>query len=569
MASSVSKLIDGFPANPVATGKSLQRMFLDDPRRFFVDVLPLLRKAPDAPGFYYVLALLHSQNLILKNLCDPRLFTKQESISLAKRMARVEPLFDMKLAKTLLATDAKPGSDDAHQEAQRLAGLRLLEIMTEASDRGRSLLLAQLLHHPNAQIRSKAALLVGKSTKDVKWVSQRMNEPDSRIRANALEALWGVDSEECRQIFTAALDDPANRVVGNGVLGLYRLGVPAAIESILRMIAHSDENFRKTGLWLMSESGDPRFLPALARLMRESTPALRPFVFRAFAKLKQKRSALASLPALRLHALPLRNPSDGWNEIEAVVLSPSGTFIPGLKPTQFTLWQADNLVVEYSVEAFAEKDPLSVALAMPRNVESPEVIGPQERALVHCLGLKRKGDAWMVLQYCSAEGAELPASPEDLSPELRFSTDGAVIQTEIQARRSRPFSSRTLADAIGSLIPALSRGRGRRHMILLDDGRSQVPEAGQIQPIVDSVKIAEIVIHAISPRETALLDLCLQTSGKWLRAPNEDSLPDLLSGLYTSLTSSYQLRYRIGDAPADLKVEVCTDQGAGEATLRV
>jgi hypothetical protein len=66
----------------------------------------LLRGAPDTPGFYYVLALLHSQNLVLKNLCGPALFTKPESIALAKRMSRFEPLFDMTLAKMPLTTEA-------------------------------------------------------------------------------------------------------------------------------------------------------------------------------------------------------------------------------------------------------------------------------------------------------------------------------------------------------------------------------------------------------------------------------------------------------------------------------
>jgi hypothetical protein len=214
----------------------------------------LLRGAPDTPGFYYVLALLHSQNLVLKNLCDPALFTKPESIALAKRMSRVEPLFDM-----------------------TLAGLRLLEIMAETSDRGRSLLLAQLLHHPDLQVRSKAALLVGKSNKDAKWVSQQMSGVDSRVRANALEALWGVESEDCRHVFLDALNDPANRVVGNSIRGLYMLGMPSAIGLILTILAHADDGFRKTGMWLMGEIGDLRFLPVLARSMKESTPALRPY----------------------------------------------------------------------------------------------------------------------------------------------------------------------------------------------------------------------------------------------------------------------------------------------------
>lgn len=114
--------------------------------------------------------------------------------------------------------------------------MRLLEVMAETSDRGRSLLLAQLLHHPNLQVRSKAALLVGKSNQDVKWVSHQMSGSDSRVRANA---------------------------AGNGIQGLYRLGMPSVIGSILTMIAHTDDGFRKTGIWLIGETGDLRFLPVL------------------------------------------------------------------------------------------------------------------------------------------------------------------------------------------------------------------------------------------------------------------------------------------------------------------
>jgi hypothetical protein len=46
--------------------------------------------------------------------------------------------------------------------------------------------------------------------------------------------------------------------------------MPSAIGSILTMIAHTDDGFRKTGIWLIGETGDLRFLPVQARLMEES-----------------------------------------------------------------------------------------------------------------------------------------------------------------------------------------------------------------------------------------------------------------------------------------------------------
>jgi hypothetical protein len=569
MVSSLNKLIDAFTANPVASGKYLQRLFADDPRQFFRDALPLLRAAPDLPGFYYVLALLHSQNLVLKNLCDPTLFTKQESIALAKRMVRVEPTFDMKLAKMLLAAEAQPAGSEAEQETQSLAGLRLLEIMAEASDRGRSLLLAQLLNHPNVQVRSKAALLVGKSTQDVKWVSKRMVETDSRVRANALEALWGLESEDCRQVFLDALDDPANRVVGNGILGLYLLGLPAALGSVLTMITHADDGFRRTGIWLMGEMGDLRFLPVLARLMKESESALRPHVFKAFAKLKQKRSRLAALPPLRVCALRGGKDSAGWRELHVSPLSASGQPITGLKATQLAFWEDNDLILEYSVRQVIEKEPLSIAFAIPRNTGVPDEPGIQERALEGCLALKRKLDGWMILQFCQPEGPDLNATRDESALELRFLLDNAAVERCYKARKLRLSSAGSLFHAISALIPAMSRGRGRRHLIFLDDGSCEPPDAYGLQKIVDAARLAEISIHGLSQRETPWRDLCAETGGQWLQGTSEESAPERLITLYAYLTSRYQVRYQ-SDAPptADMRIEICVDQGFGEVTLR-
>ena len=566
MESSLNNLVEGFPANPVASGKFLQRLLLDGPQQFFLEALPLLRAAPDTQGFYYVLALLHSHNLVLKNLCDPALFTKQESIALAKRMSRVEPLFDMKLARMLLSGEGKSPGSEAEQAVQSVAGMRLLEIMAEISDRGRSLLLAQLLHHSNAQVRSKAALLVGKSTKDVKWVSQQMNETDSRVRANALEALWGVESEDCRQVFLDALNDPANRVVGNGILGLYLLGVPAAINSVLTMIAHSDEVFRRTGIWLMGEMGDLRFLPVLARLMKDSAPALRPYVFRTFAKLKQKRSRLAALPALPLHALGAKSLTEGWREIHVIPQSASGEPITGLKATQLALWENNDLILEYNVQPVTEKEPLSIAFAFPRNIEPVGTPSIGERALENCLRLKRKADAWMIFQYCREVGTEAPGTSDESTPELRFTIDAEIAEKSIHARPPRRSSAPSLLHAVGSLLPAMSRGRGRRHLILLDDGSCPPPDAGALQEIVDRAKLAEIVIHGIGPRETAWRDLSTKTGGQWLMGPSYDMVPELLTGFYAYLMASYQVRYRGGEV-AGLRIEVCTDQGLGGVTV--
>jgi len=111
----------------------------------------------------------------------------------------------------------------------------------------------------------------------------------------------------------------------------------------------------------------------------------------------------------------------------------------------------------------------------------------------------------------------------------------------------------------------MSRGRGRRHLIVLDDGSCPAPDASVLREIVGAARGTEITIHAVSPRQAPWRDICADTGGQWLVGTNEDSAPELLTGLCAYLTASYQVRYRSNEV-ADLRIEVCTGQGLGEVT---
>jgi hypothetical protein len=230
------------------------------------------------------------------------------------------------------------------------------------------------------------------------------------------------------------------------------------------------------------------------------------------------------------------------------------------------LWENDDLILEYNVRPITEKEPLSMAFAVPRNTEPVETLSVSERALENCLGLKRKTDAWMIFQYCRDEGTEARDRAEESMPELRFTVEAAVAEKSIHARPPRRASAPSLLHAVDSLLPAMARGRGRRHLILLDDGSCPPPAARALQEIVDRAKLAEIVIHGISPREASWRDLCEKTEGQWLIGASYDLVPELLTGLYAYLMGSYQVRYR-GEEMAPLRIEVCTDQGLGEVTV--
>ena len=225
-----------------------------------------------------------SQNL--ERLCDPNVFSAPDAIAIAKQRARLDSLFTSRLARAVL---------DGGLPADSHRALRLMEILSAISTPVRVVLISPLLHHPDTRVQSKASLLVAKANQSWRWVQQRMRDPDARVRANALEALWGMNTQEAKAIFRQALDDTDNRVVGNALLGLHRAGDPSCSQKVIELAADPREEFRGTAVWAMQQISDPAFIPVLSGLLRQGGPAWRAKTMRALASLKlaQARQAPA------------------------------------------------------------------------------------------------------------------------------------------------------------------------------------------------------------------------------------------------------------------------------------
>ena len=305
MDQALSRIFAEFASNPVSSGKAMRRLLESDREQFVLSSLSILRAVQQNQAFNYLLTLLLMNDLILEQLTNPDVFSLDEAVALARAMLRIEPLLDIKMVRTLLDTKDLSSREDLEKRADTERGLRLLEIMAAISDGARILpVMAQLLRHPSSKVRSKAALLVGRSNKNYQWVEQRQLEPDPRVRSNALESLWGVDSEGARQVLWAASADPDNRAAGNAIYGLYQLGEAGAIPLILRMLEHAQEEFRTTAVWIIGETGDPRFLPVLANLMGDVETKIRAAVFRGIAKLKKNEAKYSGQPNLDVHVGP-------------------------------------------------------------------------------------------------------------------------------------------------------------------------------------------------------------------------------------------------------------------------
>lgn len=158
--------------------------------------------------------------------------------------------------------------------------------------------LRQLSRHPNPHVCSKASLLLGRLHQNQNWVSYWvqgvLQDPDPRVRANAVESLWKVDSPKAREILLTALKDSHCRVVANALIGLYHLGDRGAAIQMRAMIRHSSAAFRAAAAFGIGETLDPQFLPALSSSMQDDDPGVRRNVFKAMMRIQKKSRSQSS-----------------------------------------------------------------------------------------------------------------------------------------------------------------------------------------------------------------------------------------------------------------------------------
>ena len=219
--------------------------------------------------------------MLLQALCNPEL-SREEALSLGRAARRVDPMIDVALARSL--------ADSAVDSAIRVADpARLMDILCEIADPGRIMpSLMRMMRHPNPYLRSKAVKMIGRGSKSTKWVMGRLSESDPRVRANAIESLWGVDTPEARTLLKFAASDANNRVAGERSARALPFGRSICAVGRGQPRGPRIHSVSRLGSVGYGETGDPRFTEALRRLISEPDTTVRK---RAFAALAQIRVA--------------------------------------------------------------------------------------------------------------------------------------------------------------------------------------------------------------------------------------------------------------------------------------
>jgi hypothetical protein len=238
--------------------------------------------------------LCSQQPSIFDQLMNPLYGSKQRAVHLFRRFLAIDPSFDLRLARKL------PDKQGANGYCDCRSAERAIEILDEAS-RGHRLLpvLGHLVHSDDSRMSAKATLFVGRRLQNPEWTARQLKRDDARIRANAVESIWGLKSTRAKALLEHSLKDFSSRVKGNALVGLHLIGESGVVAQVDLLAASSHYGARSTAAWTMGRIGDPCFVPALTGLMRDEYPMVRGAALRSLIEIRRIESKTAQAIAAR------------------------------------------------------------------------------------------------------------------------------------------------------------------------------------------------------------------------------------------------------------------------------
>ena len=241
--------VSSFSSNTAAAVALMRQIQDEDPSGFALAALRLLEGAAVSGGEQYLANLLFRNDLVLDFLYSLNGLPLPTAISLTQFVSTVEPNIDVILCRRL---QREPGA--AIDRIGHPQVLRVLSILDASSSCHRVVpWLQQALRHPHSHVRSKAALLFGRANTNLARFHQFMESPDHRIRANAVESLWGCTHRDAITCLRNISTDHHHRVRVNALLGLVWAGDEDALAQLKDLSSNGTPPFRAAAQWALKK----------------------------------------------------------------------------------------------------------------------------------------------------------------------------------------------------------------------------------------------------------------------------------------------------------------------------
>jgi hypothetical protein len=280
----LERAIGEFDRNRLST-RLIRRLSEEFPGLFFTAALRYLNTSDQSNALRFLATVALRQRAMLEYLTTPEISSRDHALTLFRRFLDVDPSFDLKLAERL--PNRRESNLDEALDGNR--STRALDILDVTSRGGRLLpMVGHLPGHRDTRLSAKATLFVGRRVQNPEWAKKLLLEqPDHRVRANAVESLWGFDSPAAVQLLEECAGDRNNRVLGNSLVGLYLLGRSDAQRQALALASSDAWELRSTAAWVVGKMGGDGALECLTGMVRDEHPQVRSTALRSLLELRR------------------------------------------------------------------------------------------------------------------------------------------------------------------------------------------------------------------------------------------------------------------------------------------
>ena len=553
--------------SPGSAAKEMVDLLERDPEAFCHAAARMFAAVEESEASRFVLKLLLARGLALRVLIDPHLNFDQV-LAITRAVVDADPNADLSLAKAVADAARENPAGSVH-------GLvRILQALDQIADVNRiAPRLLTLLRHPDARLRSKTALIVGRCGKSVPWVTRQMRDGDARTRANAIEALWGLGTEETRNLLRSAAADENNRVAGNALVGLYRAGDCWAISELLRKAASERADSRATAAWTMGALGDLRFKGVLGRMTEDKDPKVRRHAARSLEAIEAKARSLPRAP-WRMAAISQWEPGEpATRAIHLAIRGADGNDPRGLLPTEFAVLEGAEIVTDYRIEERCLPQTMAFAFVFPYQA-SPDDGADFAQAVRRGLQWKRPRDLWAAVSFqpprkwrlrATLMGEIIEIAPPDLTPQETALPDFTpAMDSPAGAMEGAPATQPAILwDALLGAVTGCKRLaplEAAPLVVVYCPYEAEAPldkHVAKLAMLDRSVRI-DVITESENPK---LEELCRLTDGAFYRSASRHESVEKVERLSIANLSQYTIAYHSNRPAAEPQIRVVAPEG--------
>ncbi len=552
---SIAEFEKSFHENARAAREQLIQFKKDCQASFLKQAIEYLETGSSNSYSQTVSQLVRENSSTLRQMLQTAdLLNLEQAARLLRVSSKNDPAFQTDLIASVKAEIDLNGAGVSRKDLTRLLELLARSVETERL----GAMLAKLCDHPDERIRSKVAVLAGSMVRQNPAFAGLLKDVDPRVRANAVEALWGRRDEESVELFREAGREAHPRIAANGLYGLYLAGDITCIPNILKL-ARDDELTRKlAGAWLIGKTSDARFHIIVRESLAVSTGSLRSALLKAGRKIKQRQEQLMAGPRLPLRLIELSRLEAGrvWVcfEVES----------QDLVATQLVVHDGEMRVDQFHFHRH-EAGPLAhVGCCYSATGIGKEVAQAMVKA-------KRQDDFWMTQAFTGTD-AEAEA----------FALSGDFLN-DVEALRTSQLAAATdftpgFEGATKAMMERLEPCKGSRQLLLVLSGTDLevIPSEEWLEHFAQQQIVPFVIAGATlaEPQRKTWQSFCSSRKGLLFEMQPGADLASVCAKLQQAMSSHCSVGYKLGrmlpstDALGHVSIEVFQNAAYGRLVVQ-